>query len=138
MLVSHAFLSTNFFFLVDCISRRFKTRLVTEISSISLLNPKLFIMVLINLLIFLGFPGTLFFIAEVLFFLFMLDFMPMLSIILLVLLYLIVPTLFFKSWWSTLCGESINLSNEVRKDMDSVEFLVVFSLSLVLFWLGLT
>jgi len=138
MLISHAFLSTNFFFLVDCIGRRYKTRLVTEISSISLLNPKLFLMILINLLIFLGFPGTLFFIAEVLFFLFVLDFMPILALVLLVLLYLIVPTLFFKSWWATLCGESVNLNKNIKKDMDSIEFLLTLSLSIILFWLGLT
>jgi NADH:ubiquinone oxidoreductase subunit 4 (subunit M) len=32
MLIAHAFLSTNSFLLVDAIGRRFKTRLITEIS----------------------------------------------------------------------------------------------------------
>lgn len=138
MLVSHAFLSTNFFLLVDCINRRFKTRLITEISSIGLFNTKLFILVLINLLIFLGFPGSLFFIAEVLFFSFILDFLPTLSIILLVILYLIVPTIFFKLWWLPLCGNSINLKNSYKVDLDSKEILLIGSISAILFWLGVT
>ena len=74
MLISHALLSTNSFLLVDAIGRRFKTRLVTEIGGINFLCPKLFAFSLINLLIFLGFPGTLMFISEILFFSFFLTF----------------------------------------------------------------
>jgi len=74
MLISHALLSTNSFLLVDAINRRFKTRLITEISGINYLCPKLFLMVLLNSLIFLGFPGSIFFVAEFLFFSFFLIF----------------------------------------------------------------
>ena len=72
MLISHALLSTNSFLLVDAINRRFKTRLITEISGVNFLCPKLFLISLLNLLIFLGFPGSIFFIAEFLFFSFFL------------------------------------------------------------------
>ena len=68
MLISHALLSTNSFFLVDAISRRFKTRLITEISGLNFLCPKLFILTLINTLVFLGFPGSIMFVSEILFF----------------------------------------------------------------------
>ena len=68
MLISHALLSTNSFLLVDAVNRRFKTRLITEISGINFLCPKLFLVILANSLVFLGFPGSIFFIAEVLFF----------------------------------------------------------------------
>ncbi len=68
MLISHALLSTNSFLLVDAINRRFKTRLINEINGINFMCPKLFLMILLNLLIFLGFPGSIFFIAEFLFF----------------------------------------------------------------------
>jgi NADH:ubiquinone oxidoreductase subunit 4 (subunit M) len=37
MLISHALLSTNSFLLVDAINRRFKTRLITEISGVNFL-----------------------------------------------------------------------------------------------------
>jgi NADH:ubiquinone oxidoreductase subunit 4 (subunit M) len=56
MLISHALLSTNSFLLVDAVARRFKTRLITEISGLNFLCPKLFLAVLLNTLIFLGFP----------------------------------------------------------------------------------
>jgi NADH:ubiquinone oxidoreductase subunit 4 (subunit M) len=60
MLISHALLSTNSFLLVDAIARRFKTRLITEVSGINFLCPRLFLAVLLNTLIFLGFPGSIF------------------------------------------------------------------------------
>lgn len=94
MLISHALLSTNSFLLVDAIARRFKTRLLTEISGINYLCPKLFLIVLLNSLVFLGFPGSIFFIAEFLFFSFFLDFFPILALFLLFFLYLIGPTFF--------------------------------------------
>jgi NADH:ubiquinone oxidoreductase subunit 4 (subunit M) len=97
MLISHALLSTNSFLLVDAINRRFKTRLITEISGVNFLCPKLFLMSLINCLVFLGFPGSIFFIAEFLFFSFFFDLFPLLSIFLLVVLYLFVPTFFFRT-----------------------------------------
>lgn len=97
MLISHALLSTNSFLLVDAVARRFKTRLITEISGINFLCPKLFIAILVNSLIFLGFPGSIFFVSEILFFSFFFDLFPALALFLIVLLYLIGPTFFFRS-----------------------------------------
>ena len=95
MLISHALLSTNSFLLVDAINRRFKTRLITEISGVNFLCPKLFLISLINCLVFLGFPGSIFFIAEFLFFSFFFDLFPILCLFLICLLYLLGPTFFF-------------------------------------------
>jgi NADH:ubiquinone oxidoreductase subunit 4 (subunit M) len=97
MLISHALLSTNSFLLVDAIGRRFKTRLVTEISGVNFLCPKLFLISLLNLLVFLGFPGSIMFIAEILFFSFFFDLFPIICIFLTILLYLLGPTFFFRS-----------------------------------------
>jgi len=97
MLISHAILSTNSFLLVDSVSRRFKTRLITEISGINFICPKLFLIILLNNIIFLGFPGSIFFISEFLFFSFFFDLFPIMSLLLLIILYLIAPTFFFKS-----------------------------------------
>jgi NADH:ubiquinone oxidoreductase subunit 4 (subunit M) len=94
MLISHALISTNSFLLVDAVARRFKTRLITEISGVNFLCPKLFLSILLNILIFLGFPGSIFFVSEILFFSFFLDFFPAGSIFLLVFLYLLGPTFF--------------------------------------------
>jgi len=97
MLISHALLSTNSFLLVDALTRRFKTRLITEISGINFLCPKLFLAILLNSLIFLGFPGSIFFISEILFFSFFFDLFPSGALFLILFLYLIGPTFFFRS-----------------------------------------
>jgi len=96
MLISHALLSTNSFLLVDAIGRRFKTRLITEVSGLNFMCPKLFIVALINTLVFLGFPGSIMFVAEILFFSFFFDLFPVLCIFYIILLYLIAPTFFFR------------------------------------------
>ena len=69
-------------------------RLVVDpsMSGLNFLCPKLFLLCLINLLIFLGFPGSIMFISEILFFTFLFDLFPLLYCFLVVLLYLIAPT----------------------------------------------
>ena len=70
MYFNHALLSTNAFLLVDNITRRFKTRLISELSGLFFLTPNLYFLLLINTLLFLGFPGSLSFTTEIFFFLF--------------------------------------------------------------------
>jgi len=136
MLISHALLSANSFLLVDAINRRFKTRLITEISGINFLCPKLFLISLINLLIFLGFPGSIFFIAEFLFFSFFFDLFPILSLFLLILLYLVGPTFFFKNWMNVLFGLSLNIFKKIPLDLNSKELIIYGGLVFLMFWLG--
>ena len=138
MLISHALLSTNSFLLVDAIGRRFKTRLLTEIGGINFLCPKLFSISLINLLIFLGFPGTIMFIAEILFFSFFFDLHPVLCLVYIVLLYLIGPTMFFRSWMMVLFGNSTFLSRKIPTDLNSRELILYLSLVLLMIWLGIS
>lgn len=138
MLISHALLSTNSFLLVDAINRRFKTRLITEISGLNFLCPKLFLIILANSLIFLGFPGSILFIAEFLFFSFSFDLFPILSIFLLIVLYLMAPTFFFRSWMNTMFGFSNFLLNKHYVDLTKKEFLIFSFFILLMFWLGLT
>jgi len=138
MLISHALLSTNSFLLVDAIGRRFKTRLVTEVGGINFLCPKLFSIGLLNLLIFLGFPGTIMFISEILFFSFFFDFNPQMCLLYIVLLYLIGPTMFFRSWLLVLFGQSSHLSRTIPTDLLSREVLVYGGLIVLMVWLGLS
>ena len=136
MLISHALLSTNSFLLVDAINRRFKTRLITEISGINFLCPKLFLISLLNCLIFLGFPGSIFFIAEFLFFSFFFDLFPILAIFLIILLYLLSPTFFFRSWINVLFGLSNNINQKIPSDLNSKELILYFGITILMFWLG--
>ena len=138
MLISHALLSSNSFFLVDAINRRFKTRLISEVSGINFLCPKLFLISLVNCLIFLGFPGSIFFIAEVLFFSFLLDLFPVLCIFLLPFLYLLGPTFFFRSWMNVLFGLSTAIRKTIPLDLNSKEFILYFGIMFLMFWLGFT
>ena len=138
MLISHALISTNSFLLVDSINRRFKTRLITEISGINFLCPKLFLVILGNCLIFLGFPGSIFFIAEFLFFSFFFDLFPVLAIFLVVILYLLTPTFFFRSWMNVMFGLSLVSLKKTPVDLNKKELLVYTGLLLLMFWLGLS
>lgn len=138
MLISHALLSTNSFLLVDSIGRRFKTRLITEINGVNFLCPKLFLVSLINLLVFLGFPGSIMFVAEILFFSFFFDLFPLLSLWFLLLLYLIGPTMFFRSWVNALFGSSRYLFKTLPADLLSKEILIYLGLIILMFWLGFT
>lgn len=138
MLISHALLSTNSFLLVDAIGRRFKTRLITEVSGINFLCPKLFLVSLINCLIFLGFPGSIMFIAEILFFSFFFDLFPLLCLFFIFLLYLVGPTFFFRSWMNILFGSSIQLVKSLPVDLSSKELVVFGGLIILMFWLGIT
>jgi len=138
MLVSHALLSTNSFLLVDAVARRFKTRLITEISGINFLCPKLFLVILLNTLIFLGFPGSIFFIAEFLFFSFFFDLFPLLSIFLLIFLYLLGPSFFFRSWINLMFGFSFFLKKKLPTDLTLREFILFIGIPFLMYWLGVS
>lgn len=138
MLISHALLSTNSFLLVDAIARRFKTRLITEISGINFLCPKLFLCALLNTLIFLGFPGSIFFVSEFLFFSFFIDLFPLLSLFLLIFLYLLGPTFFFRSWMNALFGFSNALSRKLPVDLSIREFILFLGVPILMYWLGIS
>jgi NADH-quinone oxidoreductase subunit M len=138
MFISHAILSSNSFLLVDSIVRRFKTRLVTEIHGLNFLCPKLFLVALINLIIFLGFPGSLFFIAEFLFFTFIIDFLPFIGFLFFILIYLLLPLFFLRSWMNVLFSYSNNFFKSIPLDLDKCETLIYTFLIFLIFFLGCT
>jgi len=138
MLISHALLSTNSFLLVDAVARRFKTRLITEVSGINFMCPKLFLAILLNSLVFLGFPGSIFFISEFLFFSFFFDLFPLLAMFLIIFLYLLGPTFFFRSWMNLMFGFSTALSKKLPTDLSSRESLLFFGIPFLMFWLGIS
>ena len=138
MLISHALLSTNSFLLVDAVARRFKTRLITEISGLNFLCPKLFLAILLNTLIFLGFTGSIFFVAEFLFFSFFFDLFPIIALYLLVLLYLIGPTFFFRSWMNIMFSYSTSLMHRLPIDLTTRESLLFFGVPALMYWLGIS
>nr|YP_011027857.1 NADH dehydrogenase subunit 4 [Euplotes cristatus]UPM52067.1 NADH dehydrogenase subunit 4 [Euplotes cristatus] len=143
MMVSHALVSANFFILVDSVTRRFKTRLVFEVFGLAYLTPNLYVGVLFMLVVFLGFPGSLLFVAEFLFFSALLDFSFGLFVILFFFAYFFVPVCFFRSWFLSLFGFPY-LTNLRRwsfprvPDLALLEVILVFGFIVLLFWLGVT
>lgn len=132
MLISHALISSNSFLLVDAINRRFKTRLITEMGGLNFLCPKLFLLSLINLLLFLGFPGSLLFITEVVFFSFLMDLLPQGFLILVILLYILGPVFFFRSWVNLLFGSSEFFYKTLPIDATRLELLLMGGLEVSL------
>jgi NADH:ubiquinone oxidoreductase subunit 4 (subunit M) len=102
------------------------------------LCPKLFLVSLLNTLVFLGFPGSIMFVSEILFFSFFFDLFPLLCLIFILLLYLIGPTFFFRSWMNVLFGSSIQLLKTLPADLTSREFITYSGIILMMFWLGIT
>ena len=133
MLISHALLSTNAFLLVDAINRRFKTRLLLEISGVYFFCPKLYAACLLNCLAFLGFPGSIAFVAEFLFFSFFFDFLPACCALLVVILYFFVPVFFFRSWFAVLFGASKNFLGCTPVDLTAKEVLIHGGISFLIF-----
>jgi NADH-quinone oxidoreductase subunit M len=62
--ITHAFLSALMFYLVDCIQRRYQTRVISEISGILQTTPNLGISILFMQIFYSGLPGTLKFLSE--------------------------------------------------------------------------
>lgn len=143
MMVSHAIVSANFFLLVDSVTRRFKTRLVFEVFGLFYLTPNLYFGILFMLVVFLGFPGSLLFVAEFLFFSAVLDFSFGLFFFLFFFAYFFVPVCFFRSWFLLLFGFPY-LSNTGRwsfpkiMDLALLESVLIFGLVILLFWFGIT
>jgi hypothetical protein len=78
------------------------------------------------------------FVAEILFFSFFFDLYPALCLFFIVLLYLLAPTVFFRSWMNALFGSSVHLLKTLPLDLTSRELLVYGGLILLMFWLGIS
>jgi NADH:ubiquinone oxidoreductase subunit 4 (subunit M) len=78
------------------------------------------------------------FVAEILFFSFFFDLYPLLCLILIVLLYLLAPTVFFRSWMNALFGSSAHFLKTIPFDLTGKELLVYGGLVVLMFWLGVS
>ena len=138
MLISHALISSNFFLLIDAITRRFKTRLVTEISGLMWLMPNLYCILLFLLVTFLGFPGSLFFLAEIYFFLFFFDINVFWTLCLLIIIYCYFGICFFKNWFMLLFNYSFYfMTFSWIKDAEIKELFLFLFFIFILYWLGI-
>ena len=117
MFISHALISSLFFILVDCVSRRFKTRNIYEITGLWLNAPILSACILIANIIFLGFPYTGLFLSEFFFFIALVDINPILFLTFMFILYFCNPIIIFRAWVMVLYGKSwLNSNLNIYKD----------------------
>lgn len=136
MMIAHALVSANFFLLVDSVTRRFKTRLTTEISGLFYTTPNLYFVTLIMLIVFLGFPGSLLFVSEILFFSALLDLSFFIFIFLFFIAYFFVPSCFFKSWFLVLFNFKLFPKYNPAADLSLFEGFLIMAIILLLFWFG--
>ena len=139
MLIGHALISTLFFLIADMIARRFRTRLWTEIRGLIYLVPNLYFLVWAALVIFLGFPGSILFFAEIFFFIYLLDYGFIFIVLVIFLMQFVTSTFVFKHWFSLCFGLKLfsNFNNMQIKDIYLIEFFLGWSLVLLLFLLSL-
>jgi NADH:ubiquinone oxidoreductase subunit 4 (subunit M) len=78
------------------------------------------------------------FVAEILFFSFFFDLFPVLCLFCIILLYLIGPTFFFRSWMNVLFGSSVQILHTLPTDLSSKELIIFTGLIILMFWLGIT
>jgi len=62
--ITHSLLSSLMFFLVDCIQKRYKSRLVSEVSGILHTTPNLGVALLTMVVLYSGLPGSIKFTSE--------------------------------------------------------------------------
>lgn len=124
--ITHSLLSSLMFFLVDCIQRRYKTRLVTELSGIIHTTPNLGISLILMVVLYSGIPGSLKFSSEVYIYSGLLENSPASSIILLFGSNLLGLLGFSKCWFNVIFG--LNLKNQKKPPIDLTfkELLIIF------------
>ena len=124
--VTHAFLSALMFYLVDCIQRRYHTRVVSEISGILHTTPNLGISVLFMQIFYSGLPGTLKFLSEFYIFSGLLNTCPLIVIILLFIANFLGLIGFSKCWFNVTFGLTLKFQDKLPVDLTSKDLLIIF------------
>jgi len=134
--VTHAFLSSLMFYLVDCIQRRYSTRIVSEISGILHTTPNLGLSVLFMQILYSGLPGTLKFLSEFYIFSGLLTSAPLSTILLLYAAIFLGLIGFSKCWFNVVFGLTLKNQNKIPNDLTQKEFLIIFICIMSMFMFG--
>lgn len=125
-ILTHAFLSSLMFFLVDCIQRRYNSRSVLELSGILHTTPNLGISVFVMCILYSGLPGTIKFICEFYLFgqLFSISFW--FTFFLIIFANLIGVVGFCRCFFNVLFGMSLKYSKMNIVDLTIKDFYIIF------------
>lgn len=123
--ITHSFLSALMFYLVDCVQRRYNTRIISELSGILHITPNLGISIFFMNVIYSGLPGTIKFTSELFIFIGLYD-SSILLLLLLVLSNFIGLLGFSKNWFNVLFGLSLKYQNSIPIDLVFKELFIIF------------
>ena len=135
--ITHGFLSSLMFFLVDCIQRRFNSRSVVEVSGILQLTPILGISIITMCILYAGLPGTLKFTCEFFIFCGFFEISPVLT----TLMFLVANVLgligFSKCWFNSVFGICIKKFKVNVLDLNIKEIYIIYIPIIFLFLIPL-
>lgn len=130
LVVAHSITTSLEFLIVECLSRRYGTRDLTQLSGVFNALPLLGVVAFSTTLITIGFPGTPLFLAKFLFFSALLPVSFWAFALLGLLLALVVPLFFMRAWVPVWFGLSANFGPRSLVDLTSSE-LGLFALLLL-------
>ena len=123
--ITHSLLSSLMFFLVDCVQRRYKTRLITELSGILHRTPNLGISLILMVILYSGLPGSLKFTSEFYIYNGLFESTPLLSIIMLLSSNFFGIIGFSKCWYNVIFGLSMKNQKFLQIDLTFKEFWII-------------
>lgn len=124
--VTHAFLSALFFYLVDCVQRRYNSRSIIEINGIFQTTPNLALAILFSCVLYAGLPGTLKFITEFYILSGMIETAPYLTILIVFVVNFIGLIGFSKCWFNLVFGLPNPKQIKIFSDLTIKETLIIF------------
>jgi len=123
--ITHAFLSTLMFYLVDVIYRRFNSRSVVEVAGMIQTTPNLSILVFLMCVFFSGLPGTLKFTVEFYIFSALFDLSPLSCLLTFFIANCIGLIGFSKCWFNVIFGMSYKNKNQIIMDLTIKELYII-------------
>ncbi len=124
--ITHSLLSSLMFFLVDCIQKRYKSRLVSEISGILHTTPNLGLSLLFMNILYAGIPGSIKFTSELYIYSGLFETAPFSSIMLLFIANFLGLIGFSKCWFNVVFGAGLKPQNVAIIDLTFKELFIIF------------
>ena len=134
--ITHGFLSAILFFLVDCVQRRYRTRMITEINGILHTTPNLGIVILFVCIVYAGLPGTMKFVTEFYIFSGLVEASPYSVLILLFVMNYIGIIGFCKGWYNLVFGMTVTQQSKNPMDLTGKEIFIILLCFICFFLFG--
>ena len=124
--ITHSLLSSFMFFLVDCLQRRFKSRLVTEISGIITQTPNLGTVIIFMIILYSGIPFSIKFTSELYIFNGFFEASTISFLLILFAANFFGLINFSKIWFNGVYGLSLKNNNSIALDLNIKDSLIIF------------